>query len=106
MEESRLEALQDRGGRGVGAEREDRDSLQHRIGVQAPDDLARAAVEVEVEKVDVDQDHLGPLAARDLDREVQIGGAKEVQVFAGGDELLDVRQALGVVLHVEQAAAP
>ena len=27
-------------------------------------------------------------------------------VFAGRDQLLDVQQALGVVLHVEQAAAP
>src|SRR5258708_39227 len=100
MEEPGLDGLDDGGGRGVGSEREDR----YRLGVGL---LAQALHELEgadAGEVDVDQDRFGLLRARELESVLEVQRAEQHQVLAARGEVLDERDALGVLLHAEQAA--
>jgi hypothetical protein len=104
MEKTRLEALDDGSGRGVGAEREDRCRLHGRIGAQQLHEIERAALGLEARQVDVDQDHVRPLAARQLDAEAHVRRVQQEQVLAAGEQLLQPRDVRGALFHIEQPA--
>ena len=55
-------------------------------------------------QVDVHQDHLRLIGARELDAEVAVRGAQQAQVGAARDELLDQLQVGRIVFDVEQGA--
>ena len=100
VEESGLEASLDIAGHRVGAQRDDRDMRRRRVGAQDFHGLDSA----DAGQVDVHQDHLRLIGARELDAEIAVGRAQQAQVGAAGDELLDQLQVGRVVFDVEQRA--
>ena len=55
-------------------------------------------------QVDVHQDHVRQIGARELDAEVAVGRAQQAQVGTARDQLLDQLQVGRIVLDVEQRA--
>ena len=100
VEESGLEALLDVAGHRIGAERDDRDMRRRRVCAQ---DFHRFDP-ADAGQVDVHQDHLRLIGARELDAEIAVRRAQQAQVGAARDELLDQLQVGRIVFHVEQRA--
>src|SRR5450830_1747962 len=86
---------------GVGRQGDDGDVRRQRIDAQQAQHLGAA----DAGQVDIHQDQVGLVLARQRDAEVAIDGAEHAQVAAAGDQLLDQDQVGRIVLHVQHLAA-
>ena len=99
-EEARLQAFLDIVRHGIGADGKHRDVRRCRIFTQ---DLQRLDA-ADAGQIDVHQDHLRLMDARQRDALRAIPRAQQAHIGTTGDELLDQLHVCPVVFHVQQGA--